>query len=59
MFVEYYNEGKFENSRSATFADALKLLEKNIRKRFAWGLPVNIYPPELEIRKKIIKDKIK
>lgn len=30
MFVEYYNEGKFENSRSATFADALKLLEKII-----------------------------
>lgn len=29
MFVEYCNEGKFESSRSATFADALKLLEKN------------------------------
>lgn len=29
MFVEYYNEGRFENSRTATFADALRLLEKN------------------------------
>ena len=29
MFIEYYNEGKFENSREATFADALKLLKKN------------------------------
>lgn len=29
MFIEYYNEGKFENSREATLADALKLLEKN------------------------------
>lgn len=29
MFIEYYNEGKFENSREATLADSLKLLEKN------------------------------
>lgn len=28
MFIEYYNEGKFENSREATLADSLKLLEK-------------------------------
>lgn len=30
MFVEYYNEGRFENSRTATFAYALRLLEKII-----------------------------
>lgn len=38
--------------------DDLKLLEERLRTRFAWGLTVNIYPPDYELRCKIIKNKI-
>lgn len=38
--------------------DDLKLLEERLRTRFSWGLTVNIYPPELELKKKIIKNKM-
>ena len=37
----------------------LKLLEERLTSRFAWGLPVDIYPPDFELRCRIIKDKIK
>ena len=39
--------------------DDLKLLEERLRSRFMWGLPVDIYPPDYELRCKIIKSKIK
>lgn len=39
--------------------DDLKLLEERLRSRFMWGLPVDIYPPDFELRCKIIKQKIK
>ena len=39
--------------------DDLKLLEERLRSRFMWGLPVDIYPPDFELRCKIIKAKIK
>ena len=38
--------------------DDLKSLELRLRTRFTWGLPIDIYPPELELRKNIIKKKI-
>ena len=38
--------------------DDLKSLELRLRTRFSWGLPIDIYPPELELRKKILKEKI-
>ena len=37
----------------------LKQLEERLTTRFAWGLPVDIYPPDFELRCRIIKDKIK
>lgn len=37
----------------------LKLLEERLRSRFTWGLPVDIYPPDYELRCKIVRDKIK
>lgn len=37
----------------------LKILEERLRSRFAWGLPVDIYPPDFDLRCRIIKDKIK
>ena len=39
--------------------DDLKLLEERLRSRFMWGLPVDIYPPDFELRCKILKAKIK
>ena len=38
--------------------DDLKLLEERLRTRFCWGLQVNIFPPELPLRKEILKNKI-
>ncbi len=37
----------------------LKLLEERLQSRFMWGLPVNIYPPDFDLRCRIIKQKIK
>lgn len=36
----------------------LKLLEERLRSRFAWGLPVDIYPPDFELRCRIVREKI-
>ena len=37
----------------------LKKIEERLRSRFTWGLPVDIYPPDFELRVEIIKHKIK
>ena len=37
----------------------LKVLEERLRSRFAWGLPVDIYPPDFDLRCRILKEKIK
>lgn len=39
--------------------DDLKKLEERLRSRFMWGLPVDIYPPDFDLRCRIIKQKIK
>jgi len=39
--------------------DDLKKIEERLRSRFTWGLPVDIYPPDFELRCEIIKQKIK
>jgi len=38
--------------------DDLRLLEERLRTRFSWGLTVNIQPPELELKKRIVKNKM-
>lgn len=38
--------------------DDLKLLEDRLRTRFSWGLTVNIYPPDIELKRKIVKNKM-
>lgn len=35
--------------------DDLKKIEERLRSRFTWGLPVDIYPPDFELRCEIIK----
>ena len=39
--------------------DDLKRIEDRLRSRFMWGLPVDIYPPDFQLRCKIIHSKIK
>ncbi|MBE6148774.1 MAG: chromosomal replication initiator protein DnaA [Firmicutes bacterium] len=39
--------------------DDLKKIEDRLRSRFMWGLPVDIYPPDFNLRCKIINSKIK
>ena len=39
--------------------DDLKKIEDRLRSRFMWGLPVDIYPPDFNLRCKIINTKIK
>lgn len=38
--------------------DDLKILEERLRSRFMWGLPVDIYPPDFELRCKILRKKL-
>ena len=38
--------------------DDLKKIEDRLRSRFAWGLPVDIHPPDFELRCEIIKQKL-
>ncbi len=39
--------------------DDLKLLQDRLRSRFTWGLPVDIFPPDFELKCLIIKEKLK
>lgn len=38
--------------------DDLKLLEERLVTRFSWGLRVNIYPPDIDLKKRIVKNKM-
>ena len=58
-FNELHNKGKQIIISSDSSPDDLKVLEERLRSRFNWGLPVDIYPPEFDLRCRIIKDKIK
>ena len=53
-----YNDKKqiiISSDRSPT---DLKLLEERLKTRFCWGLTVDIYPPDFELRKNILRKKI-
>lgn len=62
-FFHTFNELHSKNKQIIISSDRspedLKLLEERLRSRFAWGLPVDIYPPDFDLRCRIIKDKIK
>lgn len=62
-FFHTFNELHGKNKQIIISSDRspedLKLLEERLRSRFAWGLPVDIFPPDFDLRCRIIKDKIK
>ena len=58
-FEELHSHNKQIIISSDRSPDDLKLLEERLRSRFAWGLPVDIWPPDFDLRCRIIKDKIK
>ena len=57
-FNSLYNDNKQIIISSDRSPDDLKLLEDRLRTRFCWGLTVDIYPPDIELRKQILKKKI-
>ncbi len=57
-FNTLYNDSKQIIISSDRSPDDLKLLEDRLRTRFCWGLTVNIFPPDFELRIAILKKKI-
>ncbi len=57
-FNKLYDDNKQIIISSDRSPDDLKKLEDRLRTRFNWGLSVNIYPPEYEMRIEILKKKI-
>ncbi len=57
-FNTLYSDSKQIIISSDRSPDDLKLLEDRLRTRFCWGLTVNIFPPEINLRIEILKRKI-
>ncbi len=57
-FNTLYNDSKQIIISSDRSPDDLKLLEDRLRTRFCWGLTVNIFPPDYNLKIEIIKKKI-
>lgn len=57
-FNELHEEGKQIIISSDRSPEDLKLLEERLRTRFSWGLSVNIYPPDYDLRMQILKKKL-
>ena len=57
-FNTLYGDNKQIIISSDRSPDDLKILEDRLRTRFCWGLPVDIYPPDFELRVAILRKKI-
>lgn len=58
-FQNLYEDEKQIIISSDRSPNDLKLLEDRLRTRFSWGLSVNIYPPDFELKLEILKRKLK
>ena len=58
-FNTLYDSNKQIIISSDRSPDDLKMLEDRLRTRFRWGLTVDIYPPDFELRCKILKNKMR
>ena len=54
-----YNDNKQIIISSDRSPNDLKVLEERLMTRFSWGLSVNIYPPDFELKKNILINNIK
>ena len=57
-FNTLYDSNKQIIISSDRSPDDLKLLEDRLRTRFRWGLTANIFPPDFDLRWKILRDKM-
>ena len=57
-FNKLYDDKKQIIISSDSSPDDLKNLEDRLRTRFNWGLKVNIFPPDNELRKEILRKKL-
>ena len=57
-FNELYNNNKQIIIASDRSPDDLKALEDRLKTRFNWGITINIFPPDFELRMAIIDKKI-
>ena len=57
-FNNLYNDSKQIIVSSDRSPGDLKMLADRLRTRFSWGLSVNIFPPDFELRKEILIKKI-
>ena len=57
-FNTLYGDNKQIIISSDRSPDDLKILEDRLRTRFCWGLPVDIYPPDFDLRVAILKKRI-
>ena len=57
-FNTLYGDNKQIIISSDRSPDDLKILEDRLRTRFCWGLPVDIYPPDFDLRIAILKKRI-
>lgn len=57
-FNSLYGDNKQIIISSDRSPNDLKLFEDRLKTRFGWGLPVNIYPPDFELRIAILKKRI-
>ena len=58
IFNVLYNDNKQIIISSDRSPNDLKSLEDRLKTRFCWGLTVDVYPPELDLRKNILRKKI-
>lgn len=62
-FFHTFNELHRNNKQIIISSDRspedLKLLQERLRSRFTWGLPVDIFPPDFNLRCLILKDKMR
>ena len=57
-FNNLYNDSKQIIISSDRSPNDIKNLEERLRTRFGWGLTVNIFPPDFELKKEILKKKL-
>ena len=59
IFEEFYNKGKQIVISSDTSPKDLNKLEERLKSRLTYSLPVDIFPPDFDLKVRILKEKLK